>query len=284
MFFGPRAVHGLITVFFITAVFSQFSAVSAQPKQLRWILNGPSIGSFVSDASASHYLNDSEPFVMQRKDGAVQVPAAWRAVTVRSFTSYNAIAQAFKSGAIGSDVGAILYDNEHWKFTPVEEQRNYASYTQRAAALVHAHHLTFIATPAVDLIKVLDPQHSGARYERFLSLGVIGQSARYADAVDVQAQGAERNVTMFSDFVQRAAAQARAANPRVMVFAGISTGPSGQRVTSDDVMRAVEATRDVVDGYWFNVPQQSEYCPNCMAFRPDIAIDVFRRLATSTDR
>ncbi|HEX8806496.1 MAG TPA: hypothetical protein VF741_06085 [Candidatus Aquilonibacter sp.] len=238
----------------------------------------------MNDASASRYLNDSEPFVMQSKGNAVEVPAAWRAVAVRSYTSYVAIAQAFKSGAIGPDVGAILYDNEHWKFTPVEEQRNYASYTQKAADLVHAHRLTFIATPAVDLIKVLDPRHSGARYERFLNLGVIGQSARYADAVDIQAQGAERNVAMFSDFVRRAAAQARAANARVIVFAGISTGPSGQRVTSDDVMRAVDATRDMVDGYWFNVPQQSEYCPNCMDFRPDIAIDVFQRLSTANNR
>lgn len=264
---------------FTTALIAQ--AAPGGAKRLRWIINGPSVSAFANDPAASRYLAGSQPFVMQKKDAASALPSSWQAVLVRSYTSYAAIQKAFASGAIGPDVGAVLYDNEHWKFTPVEEQREYAAYTQKAASLVHAHHLTFIATPAVDLIKVLDPGNTGARFERFLRLGVIGSSAKYADVVDIQAQGAERNLKLFTDFVRRAAAQAREANPSVTVLAGISTNPSGQRVTSDDVMRAVSATRDVVDGYWFNVPQQSEYCPNCTGFRPDIAIDVFRRLTAS---
>jgi hypothetical protein len=38
-------------------------------------------------------------------------------------------------------------------------------------------------------------------------------------------------------------------------------------------------TRDVVDGYWLNIPEPSEYSPLAAKFRPDIAIDVLRRLA-----
>jgi hypothetical protein len=65
----------------------------------------------------------------------------------------------------------------------------------------------------------------------------------------------------------------------VLVLAGISTEPIGQKVTTDDILRAIAVTRDVVDGYWFNIPQPSEYSPRASEFRPDIAIDVLRRLA-----
>jgi hypothetical protein len=51
-------------------------------------------------------------------------------------------------------------------------------------------------------------------------------------------------------------------------------------VTANDILRAIAATRDSVDGYWFNIPSPSQYCPSCNDFRPDIAIEVLRRLAT----
>ena len=200
---------------------------------------------------------------------------------MRSFTSYRAMKRAFDSGSIGPEVRAILYDNEAWQFTPPEEQVNHASYARMAAELVHAHGLLFVATPAANLAKVLSggAAAAGQRYDAFIRLNIAADEARYADVIDIQAQGSERDVQKFSSFVKAAAAQARSANPKVLVFAGISTNPSGQRVTSDDVLQAVEATRNVVDGYWFNVPQPSQYCPNCSEFRPDIAIDVLRRLS-----
>ena len=64
------------------------------------------------------------------------------------------------------------------------------------------------------------------------------------------------------------------------MLAGISTQPIGQQVTADDILGAIAATRDVVDGYWFNIPQPSQYSPRATEFRPDIAIDVLRRLAS----
>jgi hypothetical protein len=122
-------------------------------------------------------------------------------------------------------------------------------------------------------------QNGERRYEAYLRLGIAATAARYADVFDIQAQGFERNPERYADFVRRAAAQARQANPRVVVLAGISTQPSGQDVSADDILNAIAATRDVVDGYWFNIPQPSEYCPRCREFRPDIAIEVMRRVA-----
>ena len=66
---------------------------------------------------------------------------------------------------------------------------------------------------------------------------------------------------------------------KVMVLAGVSTQPSGQIVTADDILRAIDATREFVDGYWFNIPEPSEYSPAVTEFRPDIAVEVFRQLS-----
>jgi hypothetical protein len=50
-------------------------------------------------------------------------------------------------------------------------------------------------------------------------------------------------------------------------------------VSADDILAAIAATRNIVDGYWFNIPQPSEYSPHVTEFRPDIAVEVLRRLA-----
>lgn len=249
-------------------------------KPLRWIINGPALATFASDPTAVRFFSGAKPYVIQVRDSPVSLPSAWDAVLVQVFPSYAEMKRAFDTGSVRSDVRAILYDNEAWEFTPGDEQRSFAEYNEKAAALVHSHGLTFISTPATDLVRILAPNSTEKRYDAFLRLGIIGVAARYADVVDIQAQGSEMGVGRYASFVSAAAAQARAANPNVQVLAGISTNPSGHRVSADIVLRAIEATRHIVDGYWFNVPQPSAYCPSCNDFRPDMAIDVMRRLGT----
>ena len=244
---------------------------------LRWILNGPALSTFASDPFAQRFFSHANPFVIQRKDGAVSLPPEWGALPVRTFTSYAAILRAFESGGIGSDVSAVLYDNEAWQFTPRAEQADPASYTRSAAHLAHTHGLLFIAAPAVDLTRALAPG-SEKRYDAYLRLGLAADAARYADVYEIQAQGSERDTNKYAAFVKAAAAQARAANPKVVVLAGISTNPSGQHVSADDILRGIDATRKSLNGYWFNVPMPGPYCPACNDFRPDIAIEVLRRL------
>jgi hypothetical protein len=139
-----------------------------------------------------------------------------------------------------------------------------------------------LTAPAVDLVPVLAPDSDRKRQdETYLRLGLAADAARYADIFDVQSQRFERDTDRYASFVREAAAQARQANPRVIVLAGVSTQPSGQQVTADDILRAINATRDLVDGYWFNIPEPSEYSPAVTAFRPDIAVDVLRQVAAS---
>jgi hypothetical protein len=232
-----------------------------------------------SDPDASRLLVGAEPFVMGGRPLG-QVPAGWQAVPLRSFKSFEEIRDALGTNALSPDVKGILYDYEKWRFTPAEEQQNPARYLKQAADLVHAQGLLFFAAPAVDLVPVLAPESDRKRQDdTYLRLGLAADAARYADVFDVQSQRFERDAERYARFVRQAAAQAREANPKVIVLAGVSTQPSGQRVTADDILRAIDATREFVDGYWFNIPEPSEYSPAVTEFRPDIAVDVLRQLA-----
>jgi hypothetical protein len=273
----------VVAMVFIGALMSAVSTHSARataPKPIRWLLHGPGIAAIAADAEASRLLDNSQPFVMTGGNVAA-IPPGWNAIPFASFTSFRAIKRALERGALAPAVKGVMYDNEKWRFTPKEEQQNPARYEQLAADLVHAHGLLFLTAPAVNLVAVLAPESDHRHYDSYLRLGIVADAARNADVIDIQAQGSERNTRVYADFVKQAAMQARQANPNVLVLAGISTNPSGQRVTANDILRAIAATRDSVDGYWFNIPRSSEYCPRCNDFRPDIAIEVVHRLAVS---
>jgi hypothetical protein len=257
---------------------STYSTQTAMSKPIRWLLHGPGVAVIAADDRASRLLDNTRPFIMRGRD-VQAIPPGWNAIPFASFTSFRALKNALERSTLTPDVKGVMYDNEKWKFTPEEEQRDPAHYERLAADLAHSRSLLFLAAPAVDLVAVLAPESSSKRYDTYLRLGIAADAARYADVVDIQAQGSERNVTVYANFVTQAAAQARAANPQVLVLAGVSTNPSGQQVTADDIVRAIAATRDSVDGYWLNIPRPSEYCPRCNDFRPDMAIDVLHRLA-----
>jgi hypothetical protein len=268
---------------FIGVLMSATSTSSAEvaiPKPIRWLLNGPGLAAIASDAEASRLLDNTYPFVMTGSN-VDAIPPRWHAVPFASFTSFRSMTSAFERGALPRDIKGIMYDNEAWRFTPEEEQKDPARYERFAADLVHPRGLLFLTAPAVDLVTVLAPRSDERRYDSYLKLGIATIAARYADVFVIQAQGSERNIRVYTDFVGQAAAQARSANPNVIVLAGISTNPSGQRVTADHILGAIAATRDSVDGYWFNIPQPSDYCPRCSEFRPDIAAEVLRRLGGS---
>jgi len=252
----------------------------AHAKPIRWLFAGPGIvAAIAADAEASRLLDNTRPFVMGGRY-VPGVPRSWDAVPVTSFKSFDSIRNTLQMGRLDPQMRGVMYDYERWRFTPEEEQRAPASYVRQAADLVHAQGLLFLTAPAVNLVTVMAPASDPKlSYDMYLRLGIAAAAARYADIVDIQAQRFERTTELYANFVRQAAAQARQANPKVVVLAGISTQPIGQQVTADDILRAIAATRDIVDGYWFNVPRKSEYSPRATEFRPDIAIEVLHRLA-----
>jgi hypothetical protein len=252
-----------------------------ESKPMRWLFAGKAVAALASNSDILTMLNGAKPFVMSRQPIEGAVPDEWNAVHVQSFKSVDSIRNALASNALSAGVKGVMYDYEKWRFTPEDEQRNPAKSLKEAANLVHARGLLFLAAPAVDLVPVLAPDSDRKRQDdTYLSLGLAGDAARYADVVDIQAQRFQNDPQRYGSFVRAAAAQARAANPKVIVLAGVSTQPGGRDTSADAILRAIQATRDAVDGYWLNIPEPGEMSPNVRAFRPDIALEVLRRLSS----
>jgi hypothetical protein len=103
----------------------------------------------------------------------------------------------------------------------------------------------------------------------YLRCGIQAMAARAADIVEVQAQYLETDPGAYAGFVAAAAAQARQANPNVLVLSGISTSFTED---PDVLMAAWRSVHGVVDGHYLNVPQ---------GLRPSIAVAFARSVLTS---
>jgi len=252
---------------------------AAESKPFHWLFAGNAAAALALNAGASELLEGTEPFVLKGltfKD----LPPGWKAIPIAAFKSFDDVRNALADTTLASTVKGVMYDYEAWRFTPEEEQKNPARYVKQAADIVHANGFLFFTAPAIDLVPVLAPNDDRKHQdETYLRLGIAADAARYADVFAIQSQRFERDTNLYARFVKEAAAQARQANPKVIVLAGVSTQPSGHFVTANDILRAIGATRDFVDGYWLNIPGPSEYSPAVTEFRPDIAANVLRALA-----
>jgi hypothetical protein len=251
----------------------------APSRKITWMINSAALASLQttgaswSQADSRRFFDNANTYVLGT------MPVGWHSISTRSFTSYAALQAAFAAGSIPPSVQAIVYDNEAWSFTPVQEQQHFALYVQKAANLVHSHHMQLIATPGTDLVRALDPGGQGSVYSRVLSLNIMKAAAQAADVVEIQAQGSEASLSTYTSFVQAAAAQAKTANPNVVILAGLSTNPGGQKVTGQQLYAAFQATFGTVSGYWLNIPSnQGGYCPACGTPQPQVAIAFLRML------
>jgi hypothetical protein len=126
------------------------------------------------------------------------------------------------------------------------------------------------------LVRVLNPGTPGlGQLRAYLLDGIAAGAARYADVIDIQAQRAETAPSAYASFVTAAAAQARKANPHVLVLAGLR---SGFLVTAAELFAAYSSVKSIVDGYWLNIPGSGALCPSCRAPDPRPALELLRRI------
>lgn len=245
---------------------------------LRWIVNAGSLHRSLSAFPLAQQQRSFDSPCTFLVTGP-KVPADYRSWSVVRTRSTPALAGLDRT-VDSSGVAAVLYDPETWPMTPYAEQTDPVAAVCRAAVIAHAHGKLLIATPAVDLLRRVAPNagHHARRYRAFEQTGWIGAMARCADVIEIQAQGAEANLNQFERFVSTEARQARAANPDVLVMAGISTNPNGQRVSTQQLLNAVRAVRSVVNGFWLNIPAGGKYCPRCGVPQPRVAVQLLQTL------
>jgi hypothetical protein len=183
------------------------------------------------------------------------------------------------TGALSPRISMILYDPEHWSFTPTAEQMAVGPSTRTAASIAHGAGLGLIAAPATDLAQQKASGESTAT--AFLQTNDLGQVASSANWVEIQAQGLERNPAGYAAYIDEALRQIRQASPNAVVYAGLSTNPSGPPVDAAELIEDVRLTSSAVSGYWLNIPAPGAACPRCGQPQPQIAIDLLESLAGS---
>ena len=200
------------------------------------------------------------------------------AVATLVFSDYNQLAATLDE-TVPAGVEAVMYDPEDWSFTPAAQQQNPALYEKLAAEAAHAHGLALIAAPAENLVAEGGGGNSETKYQQYISGDYAGQAAKYADVLEIQAQGLEANPAEYAQFLAQAIAQAKAANPDITIYAGLSTSCNGGgAVTSAELYQDVKATENEVAGYWLNIAGPSPYSPNVKACNPELAIGLLNDL------
>ena len=218
----------------------------------------------------ARYLNNPQTTIITGRNIS-PILRPWRVSFAFDARSLKAIRVALNAG-LSARITRILYDPEHWIFTPRSQQVNVGASVREAAALAHGSNRQLIAAPATDLAKARTS--GGSVATSFLRSNDLGQTAASADWVEIQAQGLERIPTKYAVYIKKAVRQIRGISQSVVIYAGLSTNPSGPMVTISELIADIRLTSHDVSGYWLNVPIQGNACPRCGAPRPELAIDL----------
>ena len=231
-----------------------------------WIMGSGELSAALSASASSvrYAVSSAHLFVLLLRG---QTSTAGQEVA--DFRSYAELKKMIRQQAIPAGIHWLMYDNEQWSLTPASEQADPVRYEQLFGQLAHRHGYKVILAPAQDLVPGFDKNSfrgGKAVWQSYLSMGLAAASARAADIYEIQAQPYEMSVYRsqhaYASFVAAAAARARAANPGVVIYAGLST----QRVSSAaQLLQDYQATRTVVDGYWLNIPRHDRPGPPALA-------------------
>lgn len=227
-----------------------------------WIIETQALNELVVDSSARNALANDTIFVPGNSfKQLVPQTMGLHLVKTESFTSEASLASALSDKVITTGTKAILYDNEDWTLTPVDEQLNPLQYYQKAASLVHAAGYIFIGTP----VSKTDTQ-------------IDVQIAPYVDVLDIQSQYDQSVATVYASHVLPIAKAARHANSKLIILAGLSTNPSAGIPTYQELVNDASAVNSIVQGYWLNIPSPGTACPKCHLPQPQLGIQFLSSL------
>jgi hypothetical protein len=205
------------------------AAPASAASQPGWILGAGTLAGVTaqSPAIASQLLNTPNTYGTGSSLTADPIQPGLASTPVLSYTSYAQFASDLQNGNISFPYQWVIYDPEEWSQTPLAEQQDPIKYMTLFGQLAHAHGLKVIMAPAMDLAYVQGsviprlPRESGPSW--YVRVNIAGAAAAAGDIVTVQGESQIANLTTYDWLYNSAAAQARAANPNVQVFAEVST-------------------------------------------------------------
>ncbi len=209
-------------------------------------------------------------------DGIFRAPNAYAlggwgsSVPTMAWASEAVFAADVRAGAIPSSVRAVMYDPENWPSTPVAEQRDPGTSMRAFANLARRHGYYVIITPHPSLTAASGAVCAQRQWETaqraYVRCGIVAKAARFADAVETQAQGLEADPAAYRSFVAATVEQARAANPKVVMLSGLSTAFATR---PSQLFAAWLSVNDLVDGHYLAIPNR---------VRPEVAVGFLEML------
>jgi hypothetical protein len=175
---------------------------------------------------------------------------------------------------VPDSAGLILYDIEGWEATPAAEKGDVSASIEKASTIVRGVRCReFGIAPAREYLTG-DP--------RQCSIGVGSVPAavqwRHVKVFVIQAQGLLRKncvrtggIEAYTRLVAEQAAIARAGRADVVVLAEVSFN----RSAPDVIVRAIQATQGVVDGFYLAYPHGPN-CPYCSPADLEYVLSQFR--------
>jgi len=199
-------------------------------------------------------------YALTRSAHGPRLPAG--VIPVENFFSAASIQQAISSGQIFPGVQAVAEDPEDWRATPMPERLTPIRYMERFAASASARGLMPILVPARDLMRVKDAAcgqtPSQTISQAYVSCG-IPQAAAGARMFVIQSAAVETNLPALRQLIAQASAQARKANPKVIVLATLSAAPNGTAVPTSALTAAAKAMMPYVEGFEMNSEPENDH-------------------------
>jgi hypothetical protein len=238
----------------VTATGAAAGPSTAQPTQ--WVIPAASLrhlaGAGMSRGELRSLFDNTSSYIIEN-GGASYDTGGWVAHRVLKFNDETVMEQTLAAG-LPAGIDTVLLDLEKWPLTPKLQQEYPGYFYERGAAIARQHRLTYLVTPGTDLAQVLAPRAPGPTYQRMLKQYVDGFAARGAAMIDIQAQSLESNPGAYLDYIRQAAAQARANQPGIRVFADLSGSPGGSAPSPADFAACIRSARPYVSGYLLWVP------------------------------
>lgn len=235
-----------------------------------WITAGWSLSHLDTAAPrASRYAFDNPRAIVLGNEDASQnqVPPDYASLPMLKYESFARFRDDLLGGHIDPTIAIVGYDPENWPLTPLKERQNPIAYMTKFAKLAHSYDYTVFESPARDLMLTPGAHCSCKSGERlshaYLRCGLAEAAALSGEIIDIQSQRLERDEYPFTRFVARAMKQARAANPSVVVLAGLSTSP-GYVATNHEMISAWSGIRKLVDGGYLTI--NATDMPTAVAF------------------
>ena len=174
---------------------------------------------------------------------------------VQLFSSTATFRAAVREGKVIHGVRAVAYDLEFFHLTPVTERQEPLAYLRDFAQAARASGYQSILIPGRDLVRqpgaacVLRPGLTIS--QAYVNCGLPATAAR-ASIYVIQSAPIETNLPALRQLVRQSAAQARRANPKIIVIATLATAPNNMPVTSSALTTAARNILPYVDGFELN--------------------------------